>query len=58
MKKLKKTLCEYSRKDIEKNRDLFAAAVREPRYLCNKCARASNDKKLLCKPDPLPESQE
>ncbi len=49
-----KTFCKWSRKDIEKRFDLLAELVDEPRFVCKKCARSSNDKKLLCKPAALP----
>ncbi|MGF1449859.1 MAG: hypothetical protein ACFB20_10640 [Opitutales bacterium] len=53
LKQLKKELCKYERKQIEASRELFAEAVRQPAFLCVKCARASNTEALLCKPKPL-----
>ena len=53
MKKLKKTLCDYDRKDIEKHRKLFEEAVANPTHLCVKCARASNRPDLLCKAEEV-----
>lgn len=45
-----KTLCDYSKKDIEKNHKKIAALVSDPKFLCEKCARAVNDKRYICKP--------
>lgn len=44
------TLCDWSRKHIEKHSGRLTDIIREPRYYCRKCARAANEKKYLCKP--------
>jgi hypothetical protein len=44
-----KTLCDYSKKDIEKQHKRIAALIKDPKYICEKCARSANDKKALCK---------
>lgn len=49
-----KTLCDWSKKDLEKRADTLAAIVREPRWYCRKCARVANTSKVLCKPCRLP----
>lgn len=49
-----KTLCDWSKKDLEKSADELAAIVREPRWYCRKCARVANISKVLCKPRKLP----
>ena len=49
-----RTLCDWSKKDLEKHADKLAAIVREPRWYCRKCARVANTSKALCKPRKLP----
>ncbi len=49
-----KTLCDWSKKDLEKRGVELAAIVREPRWYCRKCARVANTSKVLCKPRKLP----
>jgi len=51
-----KTLCDWKKKEIEKNRELLAELLRSPRYYCRKCARAAAISKVLCKPARLPKS--
>ncbi len=45
-----KCLCDLNKKEIEKDINLIMALVNKPRYVCGKCARAANEKKLVCKP--------
>jgi hypothetical protein len=45
-----KSLCECSKKEVEKRLAEIMRLVDRPRYICCKCARAANDKELLCKP--------
>jgi len=49
-----KTLCDWSKKDIEKEFDALCAIVHDPRYICRKCTRAAHISKHLCKPRKLP----
>ncbi len=49
-----KTFCKWTPKQIQKNFDLLTELLEEPRYVCKKCARSSNNKKALCKPAKLP----
>ena len=49
-----KTLCEWSKKDIEKKWEKLAELVRAPKFACTKCARSANTGKVLCKPKRLP----
>jgi len=51
-----KTLCDWKKKDIEKNRELLAELLRSPRYYCRKCARGAAISKVLCKPARLPKA--
>ncbi|TAG09000.1 MAG: hypothetical protein EAZ42_08410 [Verrucomicrobia bacterium] len=48
-----KTLCDWSKKDIEKDFLRLAEIVASPRYACRKCARSAGDSKYLCKPRKL-----
>lgn len=47
-----KTLCK-KRKKLKRDPDGYALLVREPRFLCAKCGRASAKKKLLCRARPI-----
>ncbi len=49
-----KTLCDWSKRELEKHPDKLWELVRDPRYYCRKCARSANTAKVLCKPRPLP----
>ena len=46
----KSSLCDWSKKDIELHLDQLAAWVSNPEFICTKCARAANSKKVLCHP--------
>ena len=50
-----KTLCDWSKKDLEKHADELAKIVRDPRFYCRKCARSAHSSKVLCKPGKLPD---
>lgn len=45
-----KSLCDWKKKDIRRRRDELEALIRDPRFLCIKCARVSNEPRVLCKP--------
>lgn len=45
-----KKLCKWSKKRIEKHMSELREQLETPAYVCVKCARAANEKKLLCKP--------
>lgn len=47
---LKKTLCELSKKEIKEFEKEIWEIVKEPKFMCEKCARVSGEKKILCKP--------
>jgi hypothetical protein len=46
------------RKNVEQRMDEIAALVREPRYVCTKCARVANTADALCHPMKHPEGSE
>ncbi|WP_407331846.1 hypothetical protein [Enterovibrio sp. 27052020O] len=50
---LAKTLCDWKSKEIEKDLAALAKLVKAPEYVCRKCARVANTKKVLCKPIDL-----
>lgn len=50
-----KTLCDWSKKDIQAKPERLAAILSDPRFYCAKCARAANDPRRLCKARKLPE---
>ena len=51
---MSKTLCEWRKGEIHDRLDEIAAIVRDPRFVCRKCARAAHCDKYLCKPTALP----
>ena len=52
-----KTLCDLDKKDIEKKFSDVVKLVDKPKYVCRKCARAANEKDLVCKPVKIPGSK-
>jgi hypothetical protein len=44
-----KTLCDWSKKDIEKQALKLLQIVTPQRFLCLKCARTANDRRYLCR---------
>ncbi len=44
------TLCEWDKKEIEKKSIELVKLVSNSKYYCKKCARSSNNKNVLCKP--------
>jgi len=51
-------LCDLSKKDIKENMDEIIKIVAIPKYICEKCARVSNEKKYLCNPAKLSKNKE
>ncbi len=45
-----KTLCEWSKKDIEKHFAELCDLTADPRFICRKCARSAHEARHLCKP--------
>lgn len=50
MAKKDKRLCKWKEDDLNEKIDEFMDIIRKPKFLCNKCGRVANDKKLLHKP--------
>ncbi|OLQ95734.1 hypothetical protein BIY21_05630 [Vibrio ponticus] len=50
---MSKRLCKLNRHDIAQQLSDIQRIVAAPKYLCRSCARASQDKNLLCKPMAL-----
>jgi len=48
-----KSLCKFSKDDIEKHFDKLAEVTYKSSFLCTKCARSANSKKWLCKPKEI-----
>lgn len=44
-----KTICDWSKKDIEKNPEKLWEITKNPTFYCRKCGRVANTKKALCK---------
>ncbi|HEY5791902.1 MAG TPA: hypothetical protein VIS74_01300 [Chthoniobacterales bacterium] len=53
---MSKTLCDWSKSDIEKHFDKLCELVQEPRFVCRKCARSARSSKSLCKPQAIGKS--
>lgn len=51
--KIKKSLCDLSKKEIKEFEKELAEFVMNPKFICEKCIRVSSEKKLLCKPSKL-----
>ena len=53
MAKKEKQLCKWKAEEIAKKFDRYAAIVKNPKYVCQKCGRVANKNKLLHKPAAL-----
>lgn len=49
-----KTICDWSKKDLEKNSERLMELTRNPCFFCKKCGRVSNSKKALCRSTAFP----
>lgn len=54
---MSKTLCDWSKKDIERHAVELLAIVTPQNYLCFKCARTACDKHHLCRPESIEKIQ-
>lgn len=48
-----RTLCKWDKDEIKNSLKELKKIVREPRFVCRKCARAASEEGYLCKPEPL-----
>lgn len=48
-----KTICEWSKKDLEKDNVRLYKITKDATFYCSKCGRVANKKKALCKPAPF-----
>ncbi len=53
IKSIDKTFCDFSKKEMEKYDEEIRKLLKEPKYFCKKCLRASSDKNYLCKPEKI-----
>lgn len=44
-----KTICDWSRKDLEEKAEKLHALTRTPSFYCRKCGRVANTQRVLCK---------
>jgi hypothetical protein len=49
-----KTLCDWSKKDIERDFDKLCELVTPAKFVCRKCTRSAATSKVLCKPRRIP----
>ena len=54
---MSKTLCDWSKKDIERHAAELLSIVTPQNYLCFKCARTACDKHYLCRPESMEKIQ-
>lgn len=51
--KLKKTICEFTKSDLDKYEKDIRKLVKEPKFICKKCLRVSSKNDFLCKPSKI-----
>jgi len=44
-----KTICDWSKKDLERDSAILFEITRDADFYCRKCGRVANLKKVLCK---------
>ena len=52
-----KTICDFSKKDLERNPGRLHALTRNACFYCKKCGRVANTKKVLCKAQTFPQAK-
>jgi hypothetical protein len=55
MGKKNQYLCDWKKSDISDDLDKLKTIVRNPRYVCMKCARVARDAEYLHKPEGIEE---
>jgi hypothetical protein len=53
MAKKEKRMCKWKEDDISEKFDKYLNIVRNPKFVCKKCGRVADKKKLLHKPAAL-----
>jgi hypothetical protein len=53
-----KTICDFTKKELEKDPSLLFELTRDPQFYCRKCGRVANTKKALCKAKGFDEFKE
>lgn len=48
-----KGLCKWKRAEYREQKKLLRQIVSRPRYVCLRCGRVADKKKLLCEPESL-----
>jgi len=46
----KKSLCKLNKDDISNHLNEISELIKEPEFICTKCARAASTENMLCKP--------
>ena len=54
---MSKTLCDWSKKDIERHAAELLTIVTPQNFICFKCARTACDKHYLCRPESIEKIQ-
>ena len=48
-----KTLCDFTKHDLDKYGKEIKKMIKKPKHLCKRCLRVSSDKNYLCKPTKI-----
>lgn len=48
-----KTLCKLKKNELHTQIKKIIKIVKKPKFMCEKCARVSNEKKYLCDPKKI-----
>lgn len=48
-----KNMCKWKKDEIKKDFEDYVKIVKEPAYVCCKCGRVADKKKLLCKAEKI-----
>ena len=48
-----KTLCEFTKNDLDNYENKIKKMIKKPKHMCKKCLRVSSDKNYLCKPSKI-----